>query len=182
MKSKQEINPAEPLPKESDEKFCQLVANGNEPFQAYQQAVYTGTDFSSKQKFKTKAYRKMKQDHVRARVEYLREQVRQEARGIGIEKKELIKSLTQKYWEAFNAKCETMRDRADQARVLEVLANRISLLTGLDKVQAPPPKLNFIRRESRESAVVAPPPGKEGGGHFSEREGESKKTRPEELE
>lgn len=181
MKSKQEINPAEPLPKASDEKFCQLIANGAEAFQAYQQAVYRGTDFTSKQKFKTKAYRKMKQEHVRARVDYLREQVQKKLSGVGIERQDLIKSLTQKYWEAFDAKCETMRDRADQARVLEVLANRISLLTGLDKVQAPPPKLNFVRRERRDGAVVAPPPSKEGGALFSENEAGGKKTRPENV-
>ena len=74
-----------------------------------------------------------------------------------------------------------MRDRADQARVLEVLANRISLLTGVDKVQAPPPKLNFVRKEKRAEEVVAPPPALDGGGSFSENEGGDKKTRPGNL-
>lgn len=122
----------------------------------------------------------MKQEHVRARVEYLRAQVQRQLGGFGISREELVKSLTQKYWEAFNARCDSMRDRADQARVLEILANRISLLTGVDKVQAPPPKLKFVPKEKRADAVVAPPPGREGGMSFSESDGEAKKTRPEE--
>ena len=181
MKSKQDLDPANPLPKPSDERFCQLIAEGTEPYQAYQQVIYRGNDFSGKQKFKTKAYRKMKQEHVRARVDYLRAQVQRQLGGFGISREELVKSLTKKYWEAFNAKCETMRDRADQARVLEVLANRISLLTGVDKVQAPPPKLNFVRKEKRAEEVVAPPPALDGGGSFSENEGGDKKTRPGNL-
>lgn len=181
MKPKQELDPANPLPKPSDERFCQLIAEGTEPYQAYQQVIYRGNDFSGKQKFKTKAYRKMKQEHVRARVDYLRAQVQRQLGGFGISREELVKSLTQKYWEAFNAKCETMRDRADQARVLEVLANRISLLTGVDKVQAPPPKLNFVRKEKRAEEIVAPPPAREGGVCFLGNEGEAKKRAPENL-
>lgn len=182
MNPKETLNPAEPLPKQSDEQFCQLIAAGNEPYQAYKQAVYRGTEQLGKQKFKAKAYRKMKQEYVRARVEYLREQVRKRTEGAGIDRADLLQSLTQKYWEAFNAPCATMRDRADQARVLETLANRISLLSGIDKAPTKVPKLNFVRKEKRDAAELVAPPPREGGGSFSTSEGGGKKTRPEELE
>lgn len=176
MSTQNNINPAEPLPKPSDEKFCQLIANGIVPYQAYQQAIYRGTDLSGTQKFKSKAYRKLKQDYVRARVEHLRDVVRRRSEGVGIGREDLLQSLTQKYWEAFNAKCETMRDRADQARVLEVLANRISLLSGIDKAPTKVPPLRFVRRDARKSDVSVAPPPREGGASISVANPRDKKS------
>ncbi len=174
MDSKTPLDPSCPLPKKTDEEFAQLVASGVDEDKAYAQIIYRGNDFTSPQKFKRKAYRKMKQGDVRARVEHLRAEAARKCSGAGIERADLIRTLTEKYWEAFRAPCETMRDRADQARVLEILANRISLLKGIDKAETPPPRVQWARRDSRDSVRVPPPPG----GDFSASEGVFQKLPP----
>lgn len=169
MNNRKTPDPNRKLAKQSDENFAQAVAAGAKPEDAYRQFVYSGKDFSSAEKFRRKAYRKMRQEVVRARVEALRAEMRQETQGKGIDRGELIESLTKKYWEAYEAKCETMRDRADQARVLEILANRIILLKGVGGKAEDIKRVEFAARTRYEEEAVPPPPkaeAEQGGGQI----------------